>query len=165
MTRSVANDFSINAAWEPDESSGARCRWFLAWKELEGNILAGAVAGYAGGATYSVESFWGRLESGEFSSLWIDLTDRISHEEIDFSSLGPEVLALCQEAEDLIWEWNDYDVWCDRDAVRLRYGEGKESLLTERNDLFRLERGYLPAIREVCEFAGLTAAPNGEKHG
>jgi len=56
----------------------------------------------------------------KLASLWVDFTDRVSDEEIEFDSLDEATLELCESAIDQIWEWNDNDIWSDTDEVLLR---------------------------------------------
>jgi hypothetical protein len=146
----------VHAAWEPSDDVMC-CRWFVAWKLLGKNQIAGAIAGYAGGSEFVVEQFWGELEGGKFTKCWVDYTDRITDEEIDFSSLPDDVTAVCERASTLMWEWNDLDKWDELDSVYLRL-EHKGKLVAKRG-MWRLEAGHFQGIRELCEYAGLMAAP------
>ena len=152
-----SSSFLVNAAWEPSDGS-MRCRWFVAWKLVGENQIAGSIAGFSGGGAFQVEGFWGVLEGGKFTQCWIDDTDHVTKKDVDFSSLPESIQELCYEAYEFIWEWNDSEKWNDFDGVYLRpEHEGK---LTERDGMWRLETDQFPGIiKALCSYAGLTARP------
>ncbi len=147
---------NVNAAWETSADS-FRCRWFVAWEKFGDNEIAGAVAGYSGGGSYVVERFYGKLEDEELTALWIDMTDTISGDEIEFEDCGEEADRISDSALQKIWEWNDNDQWCDADQVSLI--EGKSAELDSSDDMVYLSPNTAPFLREICERAGLTAGP------
>ena len=154
--------FSINAAWEIRDRSNLICRWFVAWQSVSENNIAGIVAGYTGGGSYTAESFFGTLEADQLTSLWIDYTDVIKREEIDFAELGPNVQTACSDANKLLWRWNDNDQWSDSDRIVLKKGNRKHLEMFDEKDMLYLEMGdgwNAPFIGAICELAGLTAAP------
>jgi hypothetical protein len=148
---------NINAAWETSEDDLCRCRWFVAWENFGENEIAGAVAGYSGGGSYVVERFYGKLENEEFTALWIDMTDTVSGDEIEFEECGESAERISDSALQTIWEWNDNDQWCDADCVTLI--EDKRGELKASEDMLFLPLNSAPFVREVCEGAGLTAGP------
>ena len=155
--------FSVSAAWEPSAGDRMRCRWFVAWQFVEngetGNQqIAGAIAGYSGGGTFEAEQFW--VEFSPFrvpAKCWIDNTDRVTDEFIDFSSLPENILAVCESASALMWEWNDDALWNDSDSVYLR-PEHLGKLVAKRG-MRRLEAPNFEGLCALCSCAGLTAGP------
>jgi len=95
--------FNVCAGWEA-RGSHFRCRWFVAWAVLErddlvenaSEMIAGVYAGYSGGGSFECEEF--RAETGgcEVYTLWSDLWDRVSSEEIDWEKAGAGVSEVCQ---------------------------------------------------------------------
>ena len=81
-----SSDWKINAGWEHRDEDKLICRWIVCWKELDDDHIVGAVAGYSGHGAFEVERFYGIVDEGELTSLWVDSTDRVSDEEIDFRS-------------------------------------------------------------------------------
>ena len=155
-----ATNWKVNAAWEERSRGKAICRWFVCWKTLDDDFVVGAVAGYSGGGSFEVERFYGQLSAGELISLWVDATDRVSSDEIEFEDLAKEVLADCENALDKIWEWNNHDLWTETDEVAL--SKQRARLTSEEDDLLRYSDGYEPWLRKLCEMVGLTAAPLAE---
>jgi hypothetical protein len=149
----VSEGLSINGGWE-----GTKCRWFVAWKVVSETEIAGAVAGYSGGGTFQVERFYARHSDDVLEALWIDITDRVSEEEIDFETLDQEILQVCEQCLDCIWEWNDRDEWSDSDRVVLRAEKTDE--LESDGDMLLLATEASSFVRDICEAAGLTTAPS-----
>ena len=164
--------FNVCAGWEV-RGSHSRCRWFVAWAVLErddlvenaSEMIAGVYAGYSGGGSFECEEF--RAETGgcEVYTLWSDLWDRVSSEEIDWEKAGAGVSEVCQASWDVFREWNDYDEWCESDCVWLRSDKVEE--LGAPNDdgmVYFNSREFsweeLVTIRELCSSAGLTGGPN-----
>ena len=67
-----------------------------------------------------------------------------------------------------MWMWNDNDIWCDFDSIRLK----PESELELHNKLIRkddmlyfnsrnFDSDEISMIREICSLGGLTAGPMG----
>ena len=151
--------FSVNAAWEPSDDR-MRCRWFVAWQFVAKDQIAGAIAGYSGGETFEVEQFWAEFDAGSriFDKCWIDCTDRVRSEDIDFSSLTDNILAVCKDASALLWEWNDNTLWNELDCVYLR-AEHKRKLVAKRG-MWRLEAPSFEGLNALCSHAGLTVGPS-----
>ena len=104
-----------------------------------------------------VERFYGRLNDGNLSSLWMDFTDRVTGEEVNFDTLDDEIRSACESALDQIWEWNDNDEWGDSDEVVLL--KAKREDLAAKKEMLYLAKDSAPFLRIICEKAGLTAAP------
>jgi hypothetical protein len=149
-------DYKVNAGWEVKDSNTV-CRWFLAWQEIDEQQIAGVVGGYEGGGNFLVERFWGKVEKGEIVSLWMDLTDRVTEEEIQFETLAEEIRDIANDAEDELWNWNNQDVWFDDEQLILE--DGKEESLEVADDMVYLRRDEAPYLSALCELAGLTAGP------
>ena len=147
----------VNGGWEEKRKAKAICRWFVAWKTVEPGAIAGAVAGYSGGGAFQVERFYAKTRKAAVTSLWIDGTDRITGDEIDFDTAGNEAVVVCEAALDAIWEWNDNAEWGESDEVVL-IPERRDELSAE-GDMLYLARETAPFLRTICEKAGLTAAP------
>jgi len=148
----------INAAWEVRSGDKLICRWFVAWQETGKNKIAGAIAGFCGGGSFLVERFYGKLSQGRFTSLWIDLTDRVTGEDIEFEDCGDEIIAITDSGLENVWEWNNNDIWCDMDEVVLK--DGKTNELDEEEDMLYLSQDSAPFLHDLCEMAGLTAGPS-----
>ncbi len=151
-----SEEFSISAGWE-----GETCRWFVALKDVSETEIAGAVAGYSGGGTFEVERFYARHSDDALEALWVDYTDRVSNEEIDFETLDQEILQVCEQGLGCIWEWNDHDEWSDSDRVALRAEKTDE--LESNGDMLLLVTDASSFVRDICKAAGLTAAPSNKR--
>ncbi|MBM3384822.1 MAG: hypothetical protein FJY40_06785 [Betaproteobacteria bacterium] len=149
--------WEINAGWEV-RGKKSICRWFVCWRVMGSNdTLVGALAGFSGGGSFEVERFYGKLKKKNLASLWVDFTDRVSDEEIEFDSLDESIRQLCESALDQIWEWNDNDVWSDTDEVVLRKDMKSRTAVDE--DMLLFATAKPPFLKELCGLGGLTAAP------
>jgi hypothetical protein len=147
----------INGAWEARSETIFICRWLVAWENTTEGGMIGAIAGYSGGGSFEVERF--RLWSldQQVSKIWVDFTDRLSKEEIDFNTLPPDELLICEEAIDKLWEWNDSEVWNESDNIVLI-----EKLLPRLiflDGLYVYQTSVNPFLSVICEKTGLTSAP------
>ena len=148
--------YSLNAGWEKREGRSI-CRWFCAWKEVGDKKLAGVIAGFAGGGAFLLERFFATVDGNDLSSLWIDLTDRISGDDVEFSDLDEAIRSAMDDAEDEVWAYNNRDLW--EDAEQLVLLEDRKSHLAESGDMLLLSTSDSSLVRSICELAGLTAAP------
>jgi hypothetical protein len=148
--------YSLNGGWEKREGRTI-CRWFCAWKEVGEKQIAGVIAGFSGGGAFQLERFFATADGDKLSSLWIDMTDRISGEDVEFSDLDQSIRSVMDDAEDEVWSYNDRDLW--EDAEQLVLLEDKESDLKRSGDMLLLSTAGAPFVRSICELAGLTAAP------
>jgi hypothetical protein len=152
----MIDNFQVNAAWELKESS-IPCRWFIVWKDVSKDEFAGYIAGYCGGGCFLVEKFYAKHEDGKLICLWIDFSDKISKEEIDYESLNQEVLDAINQAECAVWEWNDEENWMDDEQLELI--EDKRNYLNITNDMGYYFTETNPFLHKLCELSGLTAGP------
>lgn len=150
------SNYLINAAWE-QRNQRAICRWFISWKPIENNKLAGAIAGYTGGGSFMIERFYATYENSEITALWIDGNDRVSEDEIDFDSLDESVQKIANDAEDEIYIWNNQELWFDDEELVLLDEKKSECVL--ENDMLYLRHTTMPLLHDICELAGLTAGP------
>ena len=148
--------YSLNAGWEKREGRSI-CRWFCAWKEVGNKQLAGVIAGFAGGGAFLLERFFATVDGNDLASLWIDMTDRISGNDVEFSDLDEPIRSAMDDAEDEVWAYNNRDLW--EDAEQLVLLEDRKPDLTESGDMFLLSTSDSALVRRFCELAGLTAAP------
>jgi hypothetical protein len=145
----------VNAAWNEPYERNQTCRWFVAWQPVGKNQIAGAVAGYSDeNYRFEAEQFWGEWENGAFSHCWIDGTDRVTDEEIDFSSLSAHITTVCENASAVLWEWNDENAWCDSNNLFLRAKRRKD--LVEKDGLWRADGGHFPAMGELFGYLALS---------
>ena len=93
----MPSDCMINAAWEDRGKKKTICRWFVAWKSVGSDEIAGAVAGFSGGGTFQVERFYGKTQKGKLTALWIDCTDCINGKGITFDKLRKRLLGLARK--------------------------------------------------------------------
>jgi hypothetical protein len=147
-------NYLLNAGWEL-KNNKAICRWFISWKDLGENQIAGAIAGYLGGGSFMVERFYATYTLEGISALWIDFTDLVSNSEIEFSTLGNDILTATADAEDEIWNWNIEDAWLDEEELIIDQDKLQE--LNSEGDMAYLNTGSMPYLRQICELAGLTA--------
>ena len=148
--------YSLNAGWE-DREGRSICRWFCAWKKVGDKQLAGVIAGFAGGGAFLLERFFATVDGEDLSSLWIDLTDRISGIDVEFSVLDEAIRSAMDDAEDEVWAYNDRELW--EDAEQLVLLEEAKPGLTESGDMLLFSTSDSSIVRSICELAGLTAAP------
>jgi len=105
-----------------------------------------------------LERFFAKMEGTEFSSLWVDMTDRISGDDVEFGDLDQSIRSLMDDAEDEVWAYNDRDLWDDAEQLVLL--EEKKADLTESGDMLLLSTSAAPFVSQICALAGLTAAPS-----
>ena len=149
--------YVLNAGWEKNKVKFI-CRWFCAYKELGNKQLAGVIAGYSGGGTFQMERFYATVNGKKLASLWIDMTDKISGNEVEFSDLDESIRLVMCGAEDELWAYTNRDLW--EDAEQLVLLEDKKINLKKSGDMLFLSSGKSLFIRSICELAGLTAAPS-----
>ena len=181
----INRNIDICAGWEDQGGGHFRCRWFLAWVSFEqgetrnnhNHFLEGYYAGYSGGGSYEAETFKAEIANTQLQSLaityggeltWlVDHEDRVSSEQVDRWE-STNVDDLDKKLFHQMWMWNDNDIWCDFDSIRLK----PESELELHNKLIRKEdmlyfnsRNFdsdeISMIREICSLGGLTASPMG----
>lgn len=151
------SNYLVNAAWEQREGR-SMCRWFISWKSIENNQLAGAIAGYTGGGSFMIERFYATHDNSVITALWIDGNDRVSEDEIDFDSLDETVQQIANDAEDEIYIWNNQELWFDDEQLVLL--DEKKSECVAEDDMLYLRHATMPLLHDICELAGLTAGPN-----
>lgn len=151
-------NFKMNAAWERRDGR-AICRYMIVWKEIGGDTLAGTLGGYSGGGSFQMEQFFARREADKLLSLMIDNEDKINGQEIDFYDDVPEEFrAICDDAQDILLEWNDQDEWEEDENLVLR--NAKEVLLSPKGDMLFLSSGNSTFLKQILMKAGITAAPS-----
>jgi hypothetical protein len=148
----------INAGWELKTNKKYICRWFVAWSKLGQDDYVGAIAGYSGGGTFIIERFYARARAGLMISLWIDFTDKISGEEIDFNNCSNEALLITEKCIDIVWDWNNNEFWNSDDEIILNT-EKIRSLVKGGKDILLLNTGFEKILKIICDKAGLTAYP------
>lgn len=147
----------LNAGWETGANEHFICRWFVGWDQTPEGGMIGAIAGYSGAGTFEVERFRAWTSHDQLTSLWIDFTDRISNEEIDFNNLPAEELTICEQALDELWTWNDNEIWNENDNIVLI--DKLLPKLLQQNELFIYKTATNPFLPFICKKAGLTSAP------
>lgn len=148
--------FDVNSAWELKEPTSP-CRWFIVWNKVSADEIAGHIAGYSGGGAFLMEKFYAKHKNGILLSLWVDFTDLVSKEEIDFYTLDAEIIEIMERSEDEIWDWNDEERWIDDEQIVLK--SKKVNDLTISEDMGFYSTDAMPFLRDICELSGLTAAP------
>lgn len=157
------SDFKINAGWERRDDS-AICRWIIVWQELADNHLAGAIGGYSGGGSFQVEQFYAKQFDGRLANLLIDIEDRITGASIDYwEDVPPEIRRISDDAQDVIFEWNDRDEWEDSDHLVLL--KDRIRALREEEDMLLLSSSYTPFAKDILASVGITAGPVGQGGG
>jgi hypothetical protein len=91
-------------------------------------------------------------------SLWIDFTDKISGEEIDFNNCSNEALLITEKCIDIVWDWNNNEFWNSDDEIILNT-EKIRSLVKGGKDILLLNTGFEKILKIICDKAGLTAYP------
>jgi hypothetical protein len=148
----------VNAGWEIREGR-VMCRWILVWNEIDNASIAGALGGYSGGGTFQLEQFYGKHSGGTLSNLLIDIEDKITGEEVDFFDAVPgDILSLCDDAQDLVMEWNDADEWGESEQLLLLEEKTEELALID--DMYLLSQDQSPFIKTILELGGITASPS-----
>ena len=66
-------------------------------------------------------------------------------------------MEICDDAQDVILEWNDEDEW--EDSEQLLLVEERKSGLQQKDDLLLVEKGNSKFAKSILELAGITAAP------
>jgi hypothetical protein len=151
------DEFKINAGWERS-GDGAICRWIIVWQELPEGQLAGAIGGYSGGGSFQVEQFYAKHLNGKLTNLFIDLEDKITGAAIEYwVDVPSDISQISDDAQDVIFEWNDRDEWEDSDQLILL--EGKRRALREERDMLLLGLDYTSFAKDILASIGITAAP------
>jgi hypothetical protein len=150
------DNYKINAAWEIKDT-GNPCRWFIVWKEFSPDELIGCIAGYSGGGTFIKERFYARHKDNTLTSLWVDFTDLITKNEIEFESLNCVILDITFDAESILWEWNDETRWVEDDQIILSDKNYEKIFISDGMGLYSTDT--LPFLNKICELSGLTASP------
>jgi len=163
-------DWNIIAGWEKPENTN---RWFITWKYSEAHspgvlqegIVAGYIAGYSGGGTFEVEPFWSKIALKKDIAQWevldfcTEYDNKITFEDAEWTD---DLESLASDAYDIMWLYNDEDVWADTD--RVIYKEGSMPVTVKPNDMFyytssEFGEDMLEIARKWCEVTGLTAGP------
>lgn len=153
----MKSDIEYSGYWVKSDKNYV-CRYFVSWINLAKDHYCGVVSGYSGHGSFEVERFRLVGEKGSISSLWIDFTDRVSGVEIDFDSLGAEVLKKCDLCIDLMWEWNNYERWNQDDNLVLQEAK-RRSLIPIAQADYQASTTESFLTRAVCLAVGLTATP------
>jgi hypothetical protein len=83
----------------------------------------------------------------------------VTGDDIDFfDDVPPEVLALCDDSQDIIINWHDEDEW--EEAEQLILLCEKQSSLIDDNDLLFLPESKNAFVAEILKLAGVTASPS-----
>jgi len=150
-------DFKVNAGWEKKDGR-IICRWIMVWNDIDGDKFAGALGGYGGGGAFYMEQFYAKHSGGVLTNLMIDIEDKVTSEEIDFFDDVPsDVLAVCDDAQDIVMKWHDQDEWEDDEQLILL--DKRLDELTISDDMYLLAQGTSAYIKNILELAGITAAP------
>ena len=150
--------FNVNAGWE-ERDGRSICRWILVWQETGPGVIAGVLGGYSGGGSFQLEQLYAKFSDDGLTNLLIDTEDKVTGDYIVFFEDVPgEILSLCDDAQDVVWEWHDEDEW--EDAEQLLLLEGRASELSSDGQLLYLAKDFTPFAREILEKAGITAAPS-----
>jgi hypothetical protein len=151
------NSFFINGCWEKSGGNDYRCRWFVSWVELDGGIFTGVLGGYSGHGSFELEKFVATVDNDEVKKFLFDFHDGISGDEIDFSAVCANYLSVCEDALDVVFVWNDSDVFELNDRLILK--ENKLSQCSSSGDLRFIFNRDLPYLARFCSLIGLTASP------
>jgi len=150
-------DFKVNAGWKKKDGR-IICRWIMVWNDIDGDKFAGALGGYGGGGAFYMEQFYAKHSGGVLTNLMIDIEDKVTSEEIDFFDDVPsDVLAVCDDAQDIVMKWHDQDEWEDDEQLILL--DKRLDELTISDDMYLLAQGTSAYIKNILELAGKTAAP------
>ena len=125
-------------------------------------IIAGYYAGYSGGGSFEVEKFRGEICDYEVLSLWTVYEDLVEGVEINWDEVEEAVVETCGDALEVLWYWNNEDVWCDNDALYLN--ELRRDQTVQNGDMLVISsEGWnsedISILREICTLGGLTARP------
>ncbi len=71
--------------------------------------------------------------------------------------MSSDLLEICDDAQDIVLEWNDPDEW--EDAEQLLLQDDRAGDLTQAEDLLILEKGRSSFLKDILEHAGITAGP------
>lgn len=149
-------DFRLNAGWEVRDGRNV-CRWFVVCR-LHDNHIVGCLGGYSGSGSFQMEQFVASYSDKNLTSLKIDLEDKVTEKEIDFfSDVDDDLLSICDDAQDVVFEWNDQDEWEEGDQLLLL--EEKIEICKKDGDMLLHREGEVPHIKQILELAGITAAP------
>lgn len=152
-------NFRVNAGWE-QSGDRAICRWIIVWQDLDAHQLAGAVGGYSGGGSFQVEQFYAKHLDGKLTNLLIDIEDKITGASIDYwEDVPAEFRQFSDDAQDVIFEWNNRDEWEDSDQLILL--EGKSRALRKEGDMLLFDEDYTSFAKDILASIGITAAPVG----
>lgn len=150
--------YKINAAWEKRDGRSI-CRYMIVWKEIAEDKLAGALGGYSGGGSFQMEQFFAIYNSKSLINLMIDNKDVITGQEIDFFDDVPEEFRkICDDAQDVIFEWNEQEKWEDDDQLILKLQ--KEQFLRPEGDMLILASDKSDFLKKILSESGITSWPS-----
>ena len=147
----------INGAWEIRQGRNI-CRSMLVWQIIDEKNFVGVVAGYSGGGGFQLEQFAATVQDSSLVSLMIDTEDKITGKEINFFEDVPtEWLEICDDAQDIVLEWNNEDEW--EDAEQLYLSEEKSEEVSREGDMLFKVTGSSDHAKAILELAGITSSP------
>ena len=145
----------INAGWRTlgtGEDLHHVTRWFVCYRSFSLTEVAGVVAGQTGKGGFLVRSFHLRRDLPDDEGLWVEGVDS------EESPANPEILLFLDEVLDVVFTWNDTDVWSLDHELLL--APGREVGLSLSDEGLLVLRDGDPALaRKVCERARLAARP------
>ena len=150
-----SEDWRTNAGWE-ERDGRTICRWIIVWQAISENEIAGCVGGYSGGGGFQLEQFYGR-HSREFSSLMIDIEDKVTGEEIDFySDVAASIREISDRCQDAAMAYHDEDEWYEVEQLLLK--DSAKMFADQKDDMFLISE-QTPFAKTVLEAIGVTALP------
>jgi len=125
--------FEISGVWSKTPENIARpiCLGILICKPLKQDKskssandksvseIAGIAGGYCGDGLFRLEQFYAKLKGDKIKSLWLESTDLVSGEDIDFNSLSDSTLNICHDALQECWEYNSENNYLESQQLRL----------------------------------------------
>jgi hypothetical protein len=150
--------FFVNGCWEKTSQDDYRCRWFACWKEIDNEVFVGALCGYSGHGSFELEKFVATIANDKVTKFLFDFKDGISGLEIDFSALDEKYLTVCEDALDVLFDWNDADVFEEYDRLVLQ--KEKFQQCTFSGDLCFASNRESIHLSKFFSLIGLTASPS-----
>jgi hypothetical protein len=125
--------FEISGVWSKTPENIARpiCLGILICKPLKQDYgkssanekslseLAGIAGGYYGDGLFQLEQFYAKLKGDKIKCLWLESTDLISGDDVDFNSLPNSTLDICHDALQECWEYNSENNYLESQQLRL----------------------------------------------
>lgn len=134
---------SVSGCWEAKENDFV-CRWLVCWFQKDDEYI-GAICGYSGGGAFQLEKFCAT-----------PVKTILSFQDA-YSELDKRIVSLGEDAQDIIFEYNDEERWLDTDSMYLKMEKGASMRQVE--DLIFFDAKIPKKLLNIFDAIGLISRP------